>query len=153
MSQSRQKHREYGNISEAFNTECGKIYILKPSFALVVKARMNVKKLIIIFTSIAILLLGGWYIYDINCPYGVYEIEIDSECIRNDSVGNEWYFDYTLEGEPITYGYRIILPLDKITVKTFKATITESDKYPDVSSGSIELLIEDKVTKTMEIDE
>jgi len=35
---SRQKRREYGNISEYFNDEGGKIYILKPTLALVVKA-------------------------------------------------------------------------------------------------------------------
>ena len=39
MFQSRQKRRKYGNISEYFNEELGKIYILKPPLVLIVKAK------------------------------------------------------------------------------------------------------------------
>lgn len=83
-----------------------------------------------------------------SCDYthGVYKIEINSKCIENNHVGNEWSQIYWYKGELIESGDKITAELgSKITIS---AVITEDDKYEDVGTGAVEIELNDEASNS-----
>ncbi len=97
------------------------------------------KKAVLVIVGLVIVLVSIWLIYDANCTHGVYRIDIEAECISNNSVGNEWEKLYTMDGKEIRSGEKLTLPLNETISKTIEATITEIDKISDVGSKNITL--------------
>lgn len=110
------------------------------------------KRYICCFIALWLVIFCGiyaiWYIiYGCNYTHGIYQINISDRCILNDSVGNEWIKKYTMDGGIIENGQKINVPLETVTQKTIKVTITERDKYPDESSKYIQIFLRDNETK------
>ncbi len=73
-----------------------------------------------------------------NYTHNIYRININSECVYNNSVGNEWHQYYSIDGEEIFDGDKISVPIDLNTV-TIYIQVTEMDKSPDTASKNITL--------------
>ena len=80
--------------------------------------------------------------------HAIYNINIFTECIYNQSVGNEWEETFKMDDKSISNNEQIILPLDVTTTKTIVITIREKDKYSDVSSKEITIDLKNAETKT-----
>lgn len=79
---------------------------------------------------------------------GIYQINCSLNMTANLSVGNEWFKSIEYNGKTIRNGETITAPLNSGI--TLKATVIESDSFPDTGSGSVYLLL-DGTEKTSEI--
>ena len=118
---------------------------------------MSIKK-ITIYLAVCLILICGcicYLVYEMNCTHGIYEINISSVCISNNSVGNEWYKTYTMDGKIISSKEQIIAPLDKITKMTINATVVERDEWSDRASKDITFTLREneKITSTIIVTE
>ena len=88
-------------------------------------------------------------VYELGCTNGVYRMEINSRCISNDSVGNDWSKIYTMDGATIDSSIQVISPIDTKMRKTVKVKIIERDSIPDIASDEITFYLKDgEVKKT-----
>lgn len=113
---------------------------------------MSIKKIVICFVACLILLCGfvGYLIYEMNCTHGVYEINISAVCVSNNSVGNEWFKTFTMDGKAFSSSDMVIAPIESET-KILTATITEKDKYSDSASKDILIPLKNNTVKMTKI--
>lgn len=78
--------------------------------------------------------------------YSTYQIDIEANCIYNDSVGNEWTKIFIMDGKEISNGHRITIQNNKESTKTINVIITEYDKHADVGMDEIIIPIRDAAT-------
>lgn len=76
-----------------------------------------------------------------NYTYNIYRIHISADCLQNHSVGNEWYSEFSIDGENIYDGQKISVPVD-VKELIINTRITEKDKAPDTSEKTITLNLE-----------
>lgn len=69
--------------------------------------------------------------------YGVYEIELSTELISNDHVGNDWKVSYSCNGTKINGGEQWLALLDNPQPVVIDITVKENDKIPDIGTGSL----------------
>jgi len=81
-----------------------------------------------------------------NYKYGVYKIEIDSHCVSNNHVGNEWSQEYRYDTERIRDGDKITAELNSEIA--IWATITEKDKYSDTGEKKIVIDLSESNSET-----
>lgn len=75
--------------------------------------------------------------------YGVYEVKICERILYNNSVGTDWHTVYSCDDSYITSGQRWTVPLDTTKTITIDATITENDKWPDISTSILSVVLSD----------
>ena len=81
--------------------------------------------------------------------HNIYRIDISADCLQNNSVGKDWFFDYTTDGENIYSGQKISVPID-LKEFTIDAVITEEDESSDTAEAKIILdLTETEPTATV----
>ena len=73
--------------------------------------------------------------------YGIYQLTFKTRKISNDSVGDDWSFTYTYNGERIKNGHQITQSLEIFTFQTIEVEIREDDKIDDVGSGVLRVAI------------
>lgn len=73
--------------------------------------------------------------------YGIYQLTFKTKLISNDSVGNDWSFIYTHNGQPIKSGYTITQSLEIFTFQSIGVEIRENDKFDDVGTGTMAVAI------------
>ena len=73
--------------------------------------------------------------------YGVYQLTFKAKLISNDSVGDDWSFTYTYNGETIKNGHQITQSLEIFSFQTIEVEIREDDKIDDVGSGVLRVAI------------
>ena len=73
--------------------------------------------------------------------YGIYQLTFKTRKISNDSVGDDWSFTYTYNGERIKSGYQITQSLEIFSFQTIEVEIREDDKIDDVGNGTIRVAI------------
>ena len=73
--------------------------------------------------------------------YGIYELTFKTKLISNDSVGNEWSFTYTHNGQTIENGYTITQSLEIFTFQSIGVEVRENDKIDDVGTGTMAVAI------------
>ena len=78
-----------------------------------------------------------------NYTHGVYEVTIESECISNASVGNEWKRVYKCGSEIVKSGEKWTVPLNINKTVKIDATITERDAWDDVGYGFLNVVLRD----------
>ena len=86
---------------------------------------------------------------DQGYTHAIYRINISKKCVRNNSVGNDWYFEYWINGESFYSGYELVAPLDRKLEKTIRVKITEDDSYPDTAMKEVGIPIRDGVSDTL----
>lgn len=73
-----------------------------------------------------------------NYTHNIYRINISAKCLKNHSVGNEWYADYKIDGVNIYDGQKVSVPVD-VRELIIDTCITEKDKEPDTAEKAITL--------------
>ena len=73
--------------------------------------------------------------------YGIYELTFKTKLISNDSVGNNWSFTYTHNGQTIESGYTITQSLEIFTFQSIGVEVRENDKIDDVGTGTMAVAI------------
>ena len=73
--------------------------------------------------------------------YGIYELTFKTKLISNDSVGNDWSFTYTHNGQTIKSGYTIEQSLEIFTFQSIGIEVREDDKIDDVGTGTMAVAI------------
>ena len=73
--------------------------------------------------------------------YGIYELTFKTKLISNDSVGNDWSFTYTHNGQTIKSGYTIEQSLEIFTFQSIGVEVREDDKIDDVGTGTMAVAI------------
>ena len=73
--------------------------------------------------------------------YGIYELTFKTKLISNNSVGNDWSFTYTHNGQTIKSGYTIEQSLEIFTFQSIGIEIREDDKIDDVGTGTMAVAI------------
>ena len=87
------------------------------------------------------------YEYNLNTnnkvthKYDIYEINISSRCIVNNSVGNDWSVEYYLNGERIGTHKEITIPIHTKPIMQLQAVFTEDDKYSDISASDTQIIL------------
>ncbi len=76
-----------------------------------------------------------------NYTQGIYQLTFKTEKISNDSVGNDWSFTYTYNGQTIKSGYTITQALDIFTFQSIGIEVREKDKIDDVGIGTLQVAI------------
>ena len=76
-----------------------------------------------------------------NYTYGIYELTFKTKLISNDSVGNDWSFTYTHNGQTIKSGYTIEQSLEIFTFQSIGIEVREDDKIDDVGTGTMAVAI------------
>lgn len=123
---------------------------------MIINVKIIKRIIIVLLLCLAVIFIAlGFLIYDIYCTHGVYRIKLESHCITNHSVGNDWEISYSIDGESAKSGKEYTVPLDKITEKKLKVTIIERDKWSDVSQKYITFCLRDgeKVTTQLTVTE
>ena len=72
---------------------------------------------------------------------GIYQINYSFNLIENNSVGNEWEKNFTLNNTNFNSGNTITMPLGSVTEA--EVSLIENDKYPDVTSADLLIPLED----------
>lgn len=72
---------------------------------------------------------------------GIYQIDYSFNLIENNSVGNEWKKNFTLNNTNFNSGNTITMPLG--SVATAEVSLIENDKHPDVISADFLIHLED----------
>lgn len=111
-------------------------------------------KRIICVICLAALLLAGCAAEQVQAPpqteptipegdytHGIYELTFKTKLISNDSVGNDWSFAYTHNGQAIESGYTITQSLEIFTFQSIGVEIQENDKIADVGTGTMAVAI------------
>ena len=114
---------------------------------------MSLKKIIICLIVLIIIFFACIYgiFYILSCTDGVYEVNISSVCVSNDSVGRDWAVNYTEDGKMLFDGYKVTAPLNNNITKIITAKIIERDKYSDEASRDIAIALKDGATSTATI--
>ncbi len=73
--------------------------------------------------------------------YGIYQLTFKTKLISNNSVGNDWSFTYTHNGETIKSGYTITQSLEIFTFQSIGVEVREDDKIKDVGTGTMTVAI------------
>ena len=73
--------------------------------------------------------------------YGIYKLTFKTKLISNNSVGNDWSFTYTHNGETIESGYTITQSLEIFTFQSIGIEVRENDKFDDVGTGTMAVAI------------
>ena len=73
--------------------------------------------------------------------YGIYELTFKTKLISNDSVGDNWSFTYTHNGQTIESGYTITQSLEIFTFQSIGVEVRENDKIDDVGTGTMAVAI------------
>lgn len=73
--------------------------------------------------------------------YGIYELTFKTKLISNNSVGNDWSFTYTHNGQTIKSGYTIEQSLEIFTFQSIGIEVREDDKIDDVGTGTMAVAI------------
>ena len=73
--------------------------------------------------------------------HGIYQLTFKTRKISNDSVGEDWSFIYTYNGETIKNGHQITQSLEIFSFQTIEVEIREDDKIDDVGSGILRVAI------------
>ena len=98
---------------------------------------------------LGVLLLSGcsspWLSEEDTATYthGVYELTFKVKEIKNHSVGDDWTFTYTYNGETIRSGFQIILPLGETSLETIEVEVIERDTRDDIGTGVLNVAIYD----------
>ena len=72
---------------------------------------------------------------------GIYQIDYSFNLIENNSVGNEWKKNFTLNNTNFNSGNTITMPLG--SVATVEVSLIENDKHTDVTSADFLIHLED----------
>ena len=73
--------------------------------------------------------------------YGIYQLTFKTKKISNNSVGNDWSFTYTHNGQTIKSGYTITQSLEIFTFQSIGIEVREDDKIDDVGTGTMAVAI------------
>ena len=73
--------------------------------------------------------------------YGIYELTFKTKLISNNSVGDNWAFTYTHNGQTIESGYTITQSLEIFTFQSIGVEVREDDKIDDVGTGTMAVAI------------
>ena len=76
--------------------------------------------------------------------HDIYEINVFSHCLTNNSVGNDWSVTYRLNGEVFSEYKKLTVPLNTTPKLNFNVTIREDDAYPDIAAKSIQFKLKNK---------
>lgn len=77
----------------------------------------------------------------VDYTYGIYELTFKTKLISNDSVGNDWSFTYTYNGQTIESGYTITQSLEIFSFQSIEIEVREKDKIDDVGTGTMAVAI------------
>ncbi len=87
------------------------------------KERLIIYSIPLIFTICCCVYLLFDILYDSSCTHDIYEVNISSRCISNDSVGDDWREYYYLNDKMIPKYEKITVPINTTPAMTFKATL------------------------------
>lgn len=82
-----------------------------------------------------------------NYTHSVYEITIDATVVSNDSVGNDWRYVYTCDGQQVKSGHQMTVPYGTAETVEIYVTAIESDTWDDKGFGSLYVDLEDGFQK------
>lgn len=113
------------------------------------------KKLVCVICSVA-LLLSGCSVSSggdtANYTQAIYELTFNTKEIHNHSVGKDWAFIYTYNGETVRSGFQIILPFGETSLETIEVEVIERDTINDVGTGILEVAIYDGSFVRIEVE-
>lgn len=77
----------------------------------------------------------------LNGTQGLYELTFHTKQLSNHSVGEDWSFKYTYNGQVIKNGYRIAQPLNLFSFLSVEVEVHEKDKIDDIATGTLYIAI------------
>lgn len=72
---------------------------------------------------------------------GIYQLTFETRNISNASVGNDWSFTYTYDGQTIQNGYTFPFSLELFTFLPIYVEVRENDKIDDVGTAILPVAI------------
>ena len=72
---------------------------------------------------------------------GLYELTFHTKQLSNHSVGEDWSFQYTYNGQVIKSGHRIAYPLGVFSFLPVEVEVHEKDKIDDIATGTLYIAI------------
>lgn len=73
--------------------------------------------------------------------YGIYQLTFTERKISNHSVGNDWSFTYTYDGQTIQSGYTITQSLDVFAFQSIGVEVRENDNRDVLGTGTLAVAI------------
>ena len=73
--------------------------------------------------------------------YDKYQLTFQTKEISNDSVGKDWSFTYTYNGQIIQSGYEIIQSAGVFSFQSIDVEVREKDKFDDVGKGTLTVAV------------
>ena len=73
--------------------------------------------------------------------YSKYQLTFQTKEISNDSVGKDWSFIYTYNGQTIQSGYEIIQSTGVFSFQSIDVEVRENDKFDDVGKGTLTVAV------------
>ena len=73
--------------------------------------------------------------------YSKYQLTFQTKEISNDSVGKDWSFTYTYNGQTIQSGYEIIQSAGVFSFQSIDVEVREKDKFDDVGNGTLTVAV------------
>lgn len=75
--------------------------------------------------------------------HNVYMLSFETKQLSNHSVGNNWRFAYTCDGEIVSDGKEWTVPIGTDKIVELRVVITEQDKSPDIGEGTLMVSLSD----------
>ena len=73
--------------------------------------------------------------------YDKYQLTFQTKEISNDSVGKDWSFTYTYNGQIIQSGYEIIQSAGVFSFQSIDVEVRKKDKFDDVGKGTLTVAV------------